>query len=84
MKKPSDRREFLASAGGAAIAAGLLSSTGSGNADAAEPQADQQKGKKMKIEVNHEWGTLKEVVVGIPHVYVPDPMPALISKLKVQ
>ena len=29
----------------------------------------------MKIQVHHEWGTLKEVVCGIPHFVIPNPIP---------
>ena len=33
----------------------------------------------MKVEVNHEWGTLKEVVCGIPNFMVPDPLPITVK-----
>ncbi|MEM8680738.1 MAG: arginine deiminase family protein, partial [Planctomycetota bacterium] len=32
-------------------------------------------GADMQIEVNYEWGTLKEVVCGIPYLLIPDVLP---------
>ncbi len=33
-----------------------------------------------KIQVHHEWGTLKEVVVGIPHFKIPSAIPENVQK----
>ena len=85
MQNRTDRRDFLRSSGGAAIAAGMVGSGMGAPSASASPteesknSSDKTAGQKMKIEVNHEWGTLKEVVVGIPHVYVPKPMPASVE-----
>ncbi|MDO6765679.1 dimethylarginine dimethylaminohydrolase family protein [Agarivorans sp. 1_MG-2023] len=35
-----------------------------------------QQATSNKVEVNHEWGTLKEVLVGRPFVYMPKELPA--------
>ena len=79
MNQRNDRRDFLKATGGAAIAASLAGTGMVNSSDVVAKENDKTEGKKMKIEVNHEWGTLKEVVVGIPHVYVPKPMPASVE-----
>lgn len=38
-------------------------------------EAGGKKGKKQKVMVHHEWGTLKEVVVGIPYFRIPKTLP---------
>ena len=61
------RREFIAAtAAAAAITTGV-----------APPQlwGAQERKKKMKVEVHHEWGELKEVVCGIPHFKIPTSLP---------
>ena len=63
-----DRREFLKCSAGA-VAATTVALNGGGQAVVAKEKRAVSKGKS--IMVNHEWGALKEVVVGVPNVRLP-------------
>ncbi|TWT81286.1 Inosamine-phosphate amidinotransferase 1 [Planctomycetes bacterium CA13] len=68
MKDPIQpvRRDFMKTAAAAASAVALTGVTSTAHG------ADQKKGTKSKmIQVNHEWGALKEVVVGVPNLRLP-------------
>ncbi|TWU03066.1 Inosamine-phosphate amidinotransferase 1 [Symmachiella macrocystis] len=67
-----DRREFLKYSAGAVAATTVSLSSGSQAADAKEKRAVSERNPIM---VNHEWGTLKEVVCGIPNVRIPSKLP---------
>ena len=62
----TNRRTFIKASVGAAAAAALTGSTSTTQAQEKQTVADQ-----MPIMVNHEWGKLKEVVVGVPNVRLP-------------
>ena len=71
MKPQTTRRDFFKVTSGAATAAGFVSTAiieKSVGSSAAEKLREESHGK---IEVNHEWGTLKEVICGIPELKFP-------------
>ena len=63
-----DRREFLKCSAGA-VAATTVALNGRAQAVVAKEKRAMSKGNS--IMVNHEWGALKEVVVGVPNVRLP-------------
>lgn len=65
-----DRRQFML-AGAAAVGAATL--PWPLKAEANQEKAGNQKGRP--IQVHHEWGALKEVVVGIPFLRIPQTLP---------
>lgn len=66
----SNRRDFLKTTGCAALAAGIAGSGSLANSVSAGEIMNSTTDKKP-IEVHHEWGALKEVVVGTCNVRVP-------------
>lgn len=72
MSRESNRRSFIKkSAGAAAVALAGATNT----VLAASMNASSKNSLLNKVEVNHEWGTLKEVVCGIPYFKIPKTLP---------
>jgi len=67
---PTDRRTFLKTTAALAAASSL---TGYSSASLAE--GDSQVSTSGRVMVHHEWGTLKEVVCGIPYFKIPTELP---------
>ncbi|MGI9519086.1 MAG: arginine deiminase family protein, partial [Pirellulaceae bacterium] len=75
-KQESNRRSFIKTSAGAAAAVALAGTTS--NTSAANVNVSSKKLLEKEVQVHHEWGTLKEVVCGIPNLRIPTEMPAAV------
>ena len=73
----TDRRNFIKASAGAAAALTVAGNVKTLSADKSNtPETGVE--RENKVEVHHEWGTLKEVVCGIPFFRIPNELPKAI------